>query len=81
MPNFDIKIRNLMAIMVLMLINLMFFTTRMTKLFVLNKMGKSMDLANFATVTDASMFTLGILTFMWALNLRSNFIDIVEIQN
>lgn len=53
-----------------MLINLMFFITRITKLFILKKMGKSMNLANSATVVDGTMFTIGWLAFAWATTFR-----------
>lgn len=60
----------LLILQVLMLINLMFFITRITKLFILKKIGKTMNLANSATVVDGTMFVLGILSFLWASELR-----------
>ena len=64
-----------------MLINLMFFVTRITKVFVLKKMGKSMNLANSATVVDGTMFTLGLLSFAWAIQLRRPIMEAIYLSN
>lgn len=68
--------QTLLILQVLMLINLMFFITRITKLFILRKIGKSMEIANSSTVVDGTMFTIGIMSFIWAKNLRENILII-----
>jgi hypothetical protein len=78
---FNNMITNLLAMMILMTINLMFFTTRITKFFVAIKMGKSMDLANFATIVDGTMFSLGVASFIWSYQVRSRILEAKSIQS
>lgn len=54
-----------------MFLNLMFFTTRVTKFFILKKLSKGMDIFNSASVIDLTMFVLGILSYLWAWDLRA----------
>lgn len=69
-PLLSILSENLLYLFLLLLPNLMFFGTRITKFVILPKIGKKMDLMNFATVTDGTMFAMAILALIWSQNLR-----------
>lgn len=56
----------------------MFFITRVTKFFILKKLSKSMELLNSASLIDTTMFVLGILSYVWSLNLRDLLLQILS---
>lgn len=59
----------------------MFFITRIQKYFILKKIGKTMEMLDYATVIDVTLFVLGILIIMWSLDIRSVLINIKENGN
>ena len=70
-----------MILFVSMILNLMFFITRIQKYFILKKIGKTMEMLDYATVIDVTLFVLGILIIMWSLDIRSVLINIKDNGN
>ena len=54
-----------------MILNLMFFFSRVAKYLILKKINKKMEFFNQTFVIELIMFIFGILMFQWSWNLRN----------
>ena len=63
--------QGLLITLIAMILNLMFFFSRVAKYLILKKINKKMEFFNQTFVIELIMFIFGILMFQWSWNLRN----------